>query len=81
MSPDLAFILAAAAAFFAVGGVGWVTLGAMGDAQSNAPWGGGAAPNARLSPSTALRKDAARSRIRSRIWSSARRIFARNPSH
>ncbi|WP_417468540.1 type II secretion system F family protein [Maricaulis sp.] len=34
MSPDFAFILAAAAAFFAVGGVGWVTLGAMGDAQS-----------------------------------------------
>tara|TARA_R110002051_G_scaffold259449_5_gene319158 strand:+ start:246851 stop:247843 length:993 start_codon:yes stop_codon:yes gene_type:complete len=34
VSPDFAFILAAAAAFFAVGGVGWVTLGAMGDAQS-----------------------------------------------
>lgn len=34
MSPDFAFLIAAAAAFFAVGGVGWVTLGAMGDAQS-----------------------------------------------
>lgn len=34
MSPDLAFVLAAAAAFFAVGGVGWVTLGAMGAAHS-----------------------------------------------
>lgn len=34
MSPDVMFILAAAAAFFAIGGVGWVAVGAMGDAQS-----------------------------------------------
>jgi tight adherence protein B len=34
MNGDLAFILAAAAAFMAVGGVGWVAVGAAGDAQS-----------------------------------------------
>jgi tight adherence protein B len=34
VSPDMALIIAAAAAFFAVGGVGWVTLGAVGDSQS-----------------------------------------------
>lgn len=34
MNGDLLFILAAAAAFVAVGGVGWVAVGAMGDAQS-----------------------------------------------
>ena len=34
MSSDLAFILAALAAFVAIGGVGWVAVGAMGDAQS-----------------------------------------------
>lgn len=34
MNGDILFILAAAAAFVAVGGVGWVAVGAMGDAQS-----------------------------------------------
>jgi len=34
MNPDMAFLLAAAAAFVAVGGVGWVAVGSMGDAQS-----------------------------------------------
>ena len=34
MNGDLLFILAAAAAFFAVGGVGWVAVGALGDAQN-----------------------------------------------
>ncbi|MHA6287503.1 type II secretion system F family protein [Maricaulis sp. CAU 1757] len=34
MNGDMAFILAAAAAFLAVGGVGWVAVGALGDAQS-----------------------------------------------
>jgi tight adherence protein B len=34
MTPDMAFMLAAAAAFVAVGGVGWVVVGAAGDAQS-----------------------------------------------
>ena len=34
MNPDVMFILAAAAAFMAVGGVGWVAVGAMGDAKS-----------------------------------------------
>lgn len=34
MSPDIAFVLAAAAAFVAVGGVGWVAVGSLGDAQS-----------------------------------------------
>ena len=34
MNPDMAFLLAAAAAFIAVGGVGWVAAGSMGDAQS-----------------------------------------------
>jgi tight adherence protein B len=31
---DFAFLIAAAAAFFAIGGVGWVAVGALGDAQS-----------------------------------------------
>jgi tight adherence protein B len=35
MNGDLAFLLAAAAAFLAVGGVGWVFVGAMGDAKSS----------------------------------------------
>ena len=34
MNGDFLFIIAAAAAFFAVGGVGWVAVGAMGDAQN-----------------------------------------------
>jgi tight adherence protein B len=34
MTPDMAFLLAAAAAFVAVGGIGWVAVGAAGDAQS-----------------------------------------------
>jgi tight adherence protein B len=34
MTTDIAFILAAVAAFVAVGGVGWVAVGALGDAQS-----------------------------------------------
>lgn len=34
MNPDMAFLLAAVAAFVAVGGVGWVAVGSMGDAQS-----------------------------------------------
>lgn len=34
MNSDIAFLVAALAAFFAVGGVGWVAAGAMGDAQA-----------------------------------------------
>lgn len=34
MNEDMIFVLAAAAAFMAVGGVGWVAVGAAGDAQS-----------------------------------------------
>jgi len=34
MNPDMAFMLAAVAAFVAVGGIGWVAVGAAGDAQN-----------------------------------------------